>query len=240
MESIGRKLNRSDFIPLVKWYWILFTLSLLSCEKYQKQILVQTGSLESVSYTTASISGEIVDVGEGIARYGHCWAIAPELPTCDLETISEFHSTDGPIQYTSSLPNLLPDEEYVVRAYAIDHNDKAHYAPENLSVQTLAQTAPVVETLSVKYFNSNTVTCGGNIIADGGGEIYACGVCWSENPNPTTNDLISQSSTCALGEFTVKISGLNAGTKYYFRALVISKDVYENNLYGYGDDEEYP
>lgn len=57
---------------------------------------------------------------------------------------------------------------------------------------------------------------------DGGGTVTERGVCWSENPDPTTDDETVVSGA-GMGTFTGNIDGLTRGTKYYVRAYATNE-----------------
>jgi hypothetical protein len=92
---------------------------------------------------------------------------------------------------------------------------------------------PSVTTNPVSSIESNSATCGGNVLLNGGTTVTARGVCWSTSSNPTTSNsrTIDGSGT---GNFTSYIYGLNPGTTYYVRA-------YATNRVGtaYGENENF-
>jgi hypothetical protein len=57
---------------------------------------------------------------------------------------------------------------------------------------------------------------------EGGTEVTARGVCWSVNPNPTTEDHHS-SDGGGIGEFSIEMTGLVPNTKYYVRAYATNE-----------------
>ena len=64
----------------------------------------------------------------------------------------------------------------------------------------------------------------GSIVSFGQEEITQHGFCWSENSNPTTEELATQlGNKESKGNFTSTISDLIANTKYYVRAYVTTK-----------------
>jgi|WetSurMetagenome_2_1015567.scaffolds.fasta_scaffold10194_2 hypothetical protein len=68
-----------------------------------------------------------------------------------------------------------------------------------------------------------------NVAKDGGSKVTECGVCYSQNGNPTTNDSIAR-GIVGIGTSSINISGLIPGTKYYLKAYA------KNKLgIGYGD-----
>jgi hypothetical protein len=75
-----------------------------------------------------------------------------------------------------------------------------------------------VTTSDVTVFTQVKATCGGNITSDGGGSITTRGVCWSITPAPTIANSFKAATGTGTGAFSVEITGLNLGTKYYVRA----------------------
>ena len=76
---------------------------------------------------------------------------------------------------------------------------------------------PTVTTNNVTNIGTATATCGGNVTANGGLEVTACGVCWSTSHNPTITDAHTTDGG-GMGFFTSTITGLDFGTTYYVRA----------------------
>ena len=97
----------------------IFLVLFHSCERLdlKKDILIETSGEVTFSLTEAWISGQIVDAGEGIVEYGHCWSVKPNPKARNFRTTfsdvndSAFHST---------LSGLKERVWYYVRAYAID------------------------------------------------------------------------------------------------------------------------
>ena len=88
---------------------------------------------------------------------------------------------------------------------------------------------PTVITGSVSDITPATVTCGGEVTADGNAEVTARGICWSTYQHPTLADNYTTDGT-GTGLFTSSITGLTPNTTYYVRA-------YATNSVGtvYGD-----
>ena len=88
-----------------------------------------------------------------------------------------------------------------------------------------------VVTQSVSNLTANSVTCGGEVIADGGAPVTACGFCWSTSENPTLNDnhTVDNSESAV---FTSIITDLSAATTYYVRAYATNSEgtTYGNEL----------
>jgi uncharacterized protein (TIGR02145 family) len=80
---------------------------------------------------------------------------------------------------------------------------------------------PVLTTTAVSGITSTTAISGGNVIASGGAEITAKGVCWSTAASPSTaNSKTSETGTT--GSFTSNITQLVPNTMYYVRAYATS------------------
>ena len=76
---------------------------------------------------------------------------------------------------------------------------------------------PTVTTSAVSNITENAVACGGEVVAGGGADVTARGVCWSISPNPTVNDSHTTDGN-GIGSFTSSITGLEVGIPYYVRA----------------------
>ena len=81
-----------------------------------------------------------------------------------------------------------------------------------MSVRCLRNVFPTVTTGQV--FG---LTCGGEVVENGGSDVIARGVCWSTEHNPTVADAHSSDGT-GLGTFTSNLTNLSPNTTYYVRA----------------------
>ncbi|MDD6184478.1 MAG: FISUMP domain-containing protein, partial [Bacteroidales bacterium] len=77
--------------------------------------------------------------------------------------------------------------------------------------------SPTVTTSTASNITENSVSCGGNVISDGGATVTARGVCWSTSHNPTVSNSYTTDGS-GTGSFTSNLTGLTANTTYYVRA----------------------
>ncbi|OFX22655.1 MAG: hypothetical protein A2033_10650 [Bacteroidetes bacterium GWA2_31_9] len=82
---------------------------------------------------------------------------------------------------------------------------------------TLSISAPSVSTTAASNIQSTSVTCGGNVLLNGGAAVTACGVCWSTSNDPSLSDSFTTDGS-GTGSFVSSITGLTPGVTYYFRA----------------------
>ena len=92
-------------------------------------------------------------------------------------------------------------------------------------------TVPELTTVAVTEVTLNSAVSGGTIIADGGEDITAKGVCWSTSANPTIADT-KTSDGKGTANFSSNIVGLSEGTTYYVRAYATNEvgTAYGNEL----------
>jgi uncharacterized protein (TIGR02145 family) len=92
---------------------------------------------------------------------------------------------------------------------------------------------PLLETNDVSGIGVTSSVSGGNITSDGGAEVTARGVCWSNSANPSVSDFHT-SDGVGIGSYTSNLTGLIADTKYYVRAFAVNKVGV-----GYGNEVEF-
>ena len=92
-------------------------------------------------------------------------------------------------------------------------------------------TVPELTTAAISEIGLNSAVSGGTIIADGGEDITAKGVCWGTSVNPTVADS-KTSDGKGSANFVSNLVGLAEGTTYYVRAYATNEvgTAYGNEL----------
>jgi hypothetical protein len=190
---------------------LLSFIFLIACEG--EKMWVETGEASEILSTTAKISGEIKCIGDGIKKYGHCYAKNPN-PTI-FDTRTEYGLAIGLGGYTSFLQGLEPGTKYYTKAY-ISRNNTTAYGSEVIFT-TEEDTPPEITTYAVTDITQSSAVSGRNITSNGGIPVTSRGVCWSISARPTIADNKTTDGSGS-GPFSSDLTGLTSNTTYYLRA----------------------
>ncbi len=83
--------------------------------------------------------------------------------------------------------------------------------------------APVVVTGQVSDVTDISATASLTIASDGGAAVTVCGIVWDEEPNPTEDLSTKITFDGSEANYTCQLTGLNAGTTYYYRAYATNE-----------------
>ncbi|MCJ7685185.1 MAG: hypothetical protein MUO68_12910, partial [Desulfobacteraceae bacterium] len=199
---------------------------LTSCPKPVGEMLVKTGSVANILTTSADVSGEVVDLGEGATNYGHCYSTAPNPNTTSTKTEYSNPAVGG---FTSAVTGLSPGTKYYIKAYLSRGKDVV-YGTE-ITFTTASDQLPEVTTTDITGVTKTGAVSGGNVADEGGTPVVARGVCWSTATNPTVDGNKTTNGN-GTGSFSSTITNLTAGTKYYVRAYATNSGgtAYGNEL----------
>ena len=195
-------------------------MGLSSCKKeLVKRVAVLTDSI----YLTDSgfiATGSLLDFGNGILEFGHCWSKNPKVSLSDYKStaISELNGF-----YQSSIANLEDSANYYVCSYVIGKdNDIAYGNVIELLNGSFNLSAP-----EVYLKNSDTIKVRGYINIVGDYRISKHGFCWSSsNEYPTIYDSYSEDDTISSSkEIIYFIDNFESNTIYYLRGYAVVNNV---------------
>lgn len=176
---------------------------------------VVTSSVTNITANGAKCGGTVTDQGASpVTERGICWN------TSHNPIVSDNHASSGTGtgSFTVSMTNLTPNVTYYVRAYAKNQQGTA-YGSE-VSFKAL-EGLPVVTTGSITGITTTSARGSGNVSDQGGSPVTDRGLCWSTQFNPTVSGSHASSGS-GVGSFSVDITGLTPGTKYYVRAFAVN------------------
>ncbi len=177
---------------------------------------VTTTQPTNVSYTSATIGGNVTDDGGlEVTERGVVYGTNQKPTTAD----SKVANGSGLGQFTCNLTDLQDGMTYYARAYAVNAKGTAY--GEEVSFTTKQQFVPTIVTTQPTNVAYNSATVGGNVTNDGGAEVTERGMVYGTSQNPTTEDG-KVASGSGLGEFTCDLTALQDGVTYYARAYAIN------------------
>lgn len=177
--------------------------------------VVNTASISNITGNAATGGGEVVDQGaSAVTKRGICWSESHN-PTIDG---NHANNGSGLGTFSVQMTGLTPNHTYYVRAYAINAQGIAYgNEVDFVAKEGLAE----VVTTTVTNITTNSATGGGNVVNQGASDVTERGICWSTVQNPTITDSHASSGS-GIGNYTVEMNGLTAGTTYYVRAYAVN------------------
>ena len=178
---------------------------------------VATTPATNVSYTSATVGGNVTDDGgASVTERGICYSTSAN-PTTSNTKISSGSDTGS---YACNLTNMQEGSTYYVRAYAI--NEKGIAYGKEVSFTTKTKTIATVATTPATNISYTSATVGGNVTNDGGASVTERGICYSTSANPTTSNT-KISSGSGTGSYACNLTNMQEGTTYYARAYAINE-----------------
>jgi len=180
---------------------------------------VTTTDAASITATGATLAGNVTDDGGGtVSARGYVISDSDTTPDKNEErTITDGSGTGA---FSEAIGGLNPSTFYYYRAWATNQAGTSYGAVD--SFETLA-TTPAVTSGSSSSIAATTATASGNVTNDGGSTVTARGICYNTTGTPTTaDDTVSGGS--GTGSFSGNLTGLTAGTLYYWRAYATNAE----------------
>lgn len=185
---------------------------------------VTTLDATSITGTGATLNG-IVNPNSGPTSYRFHWGTTTSYGYTTPTKSAGSGSSD--VVVFSTITGLTPGTTYHFKLVATNALGTGNGSDMTFIAGTEIITTPVTSITAVSAMS------GGNIISNGGSEITARGVCWSQTPFPTTTDPHTADGA-GDGVYSSNITGLSYHTLYHVRA-------YATNSNGtfYGNDLEF-
>lgn len=172
---------------------------------------IRTDTVSQIDIYSAMISGEVIrDNGYSVTTRGICYS-TNENPTIDDLIVERGRGLGF---FTCELKNLTPSTVYFARAFATNANGTAY--GQQISFTT--RYAPEILTLEAQSVTSFSALVGGSYESANDDAIISCGICYSFNQHPTTEDMYVEHSVAS--SFECLLTDLRPNTTFYARAFV--------------------
>ena len=170
--------------------------------------------------TSIVVSGTIEDNGGfAITERGICYTTNTE-PT--KEEGEKVQSGAGDGSFDVNIGGLEHSKTYYLRAYAV--NSKGTSYSESYGIATKSGAASVRLNVDKSTITASSVSSVVTITDDGSGIIQSCGVCWSENPNPTIQgDKVVAGGKKLNTQYICNITSMEPNSTYYLRAYATTE-----------------
>ncbi len=173
---------------------------------------VTTARVTTITSSTAEAGGTVVRDGGGkVLSRGVCWN------TRGTPTVDDDHALQdrGAGSFVSRLEGLRPGTRYHLRAFAT--NPAGITYGQTVMFTTLVA-LPSLGAADVAAVTATSALVRAQLLADGGGRLSRCGLCWGTTNPPTIDDAHVQAEISG-GELAANLDGLSACTTYFVRAF---------------------
>ena len=222
-----------DLNPVTTYYLRAYAVNekgtgysnILTFKTEEKQVATLTTPVASnIEVTSATLSSSIeVPAGVEVTEKGICYSIFSTKPATDGPHVTD--KNQGNTIHVN-LQDLNEGASYYATAYAVTR-DGTFYSEATLF--TLGRTyEPTVTISEITGIGETEATVNAGITTDGGREVMEKGICWSSTSSTPTLEADSWMKSESSGNnFSLKLTSLEKGQKYYVRA-------YAKNVNGTG------
>ncbi len=141
----------------------------------------------------------------------------------------EAYASDSPSQgkFSTKIDGLSFNVDYWYSAYIGGGKSSITSEKKHFKIQ---QQLAGLKLKPVNERTSSSAVCEYTVTNNFSGTIFACGLCWGENPEPTIESPNKTIDGASYGEHRTTINGLELGKTYYVRAYAINAQgtVYSN------------
>ncbi|MHC1703315.1 MAG: hypothetical protein AB9846_05350 [Tenuifilaceae bacterium] len=199
------------------FFLLSFTFVVFSCQKLdiQKIMVLKTKSVIEITATTASVKGEVVDLGDGITDYGVYYSTTANAKAGTKVSLGK---PNGAGEFTATLTGLKASTKYYVCVYGARNNSFVY--GDEVDFTTLG--TPTITTTEATAITPISATVGGSVTFDGGANVTDRGVYWRMSASPDTIGTKLQVGNGS-GVFTTLLSDLSPNTSYTFRAYATNQ-----------------
>ncbi len=202
---------------------VLLAAGALSCTKEPSPVSYNQPRIDA---TSSEISENQVilscDVsGQNISECGFLFGESEY----ELNQYSSDNLSQG--KFSTKIDGLSFNVDYWYSAYIGGGKNSITSEKKHFRIQ---QQLAGLEIKPVSERTSNSAVCEYTVTNNFSGSLYACGLCWSEEPEPTIESTTKTIDGASYGVHTTTISGLELGKTYYVRAYAINAQgtVYSN------------
>ena len=200
---------------LIAFCSLLILLFINTCQKIEltREALVQTGSY-NVGNGVVTLTGTIIDLGEGISDHGFVMSLTPD-PLTSSEIVKGLGPASQTGQFTYNVSGLGGGFNFHFRAFATTGGETIYGESSNFSTPAL-----VVSTQTAIIQNKSSVILNGVINNLGFKSVIHHGFYWAEDPTPQnfSQNRIDFGQTTDANTYNYTLTGLTPYTEYHFVA----------------------
>jgi N-acetylneuraminic acid mutarotase len=163
-------------------------------------------------YARVDLTAVVTSEGDSsVTERGFCYVVEGD-PTIENDTI---HCGSGGGDFQGVLTNLIEQQQYHVRAYAINVYGVAY---SETATFTYAGESPIIWTRPIVIEEKGTLHVRGEISDEGLTSVTESGICWATHSVPEVEKDNSVSLSLGISAFETVLSNIRGGETYYVRA----------------------